>query len=83
MASVMKEVAGESNAHDDIEPALTAEDFGFMLEEIPGAYGFIGNGTDGRPGVGLHNPTYDFNDDILSLGATFWERLVHQWFATR
>lgn len=83
MASVMREVVGEANAHDDIEPALTAEDFGFMLEEVPGAYGFIGNGADGRPGVGLHSPTYDFNDDALSLGATFWERLVRQWFAAK
>lgn len=83
MASVMREVVGEASAHDDIEPALTAEDFGFMLEEVPGAYGFIGNGAEGRPSVGLHSPTYDFNDDALSLGATFWERLVRQWFAAK
>lgn len=81
MAPVIREVAGEYNANDDIEPALTAEDCGFMLEDIPGAYGFIGNGADSRPGVGLHSPTYDFNDDTISLGATLWERLVRQWTA--
>lgn len=83
MASVMQDVVGQANAQDDIEPALTAEDFGFMLEDVPGAYGFIGNGADGRPGVGLHSPTYDFNDDAISLGATFWDRLVRQWFVAK
>jgi hippurate hydrolase len=80
MARVMAQTVGEGNAHDDVLPAMTAEDFGFMLEKVPGAYGFIGNGADGRPGVNLHNPAYDFNDDILGLGAGFWDRLVRQWF---
>jgi amidohydrolase len=80
MAQVMRDVAGEGNAHDDVLPAMTAEDFGFMLERVPGAYGFIGNGAGGRPGINLHNAAYDFNDDILGLGASFWDRLVRQWF---
>jgi amidohydrolase len=80
MARVMRGVAGDGNAHDDVLPAMTAEDFGFMLEQVPGAYGFIGNGRDGQPGVNLHNAAYDFNDDILGLGATFWDRLARQWF---
>ena len=81
MAQVMGAVAGEGNAHDDVMPAMTSEDFGFMLEKVPGAYGFIGNGAGGKPGVNLHNAAYDFNDDILGLGAEFWDRLVRDWMA--
>jgi amidohydrolase len=80
MAQVMAGMVGERNAHPDVLPAMTAEDFGFMLEEVPGAYGFIGNGTGGKPGVNLHNAAYDFNDDILGLGASFWDRLARRWF---
>ncbi len=80
MAQVMRSVVGDDNMRDDVLPAMTAEDFGFMLERVPGAYGFIGNGTGGRPGINLHNAAYDFNDDILGLGASFWDRLVRQWF---
>ncbi|HEY1225723.1 MAG TPA: M20 aminoacylase family protein [Ramlibacter sp.] len=79
MAQVMAETVGAGNAHSDVPPAMTAEDFGFMLEQVPGAYGFIGNGPGGKPGVNLHNPAYDFNDDILGLGAGFWDRLVRRW----
>ena len=81
MARVMEMVAGAGNAHADVLPAMTAEDFGFMLEKVPGAYGFIGNGGPGQAGINLHSPAYDFNDDILALGASFWDRLVRQWFA--
>ncbi|MBC7603317.1 MAG: amidohydrolase [Ramlibacter sp.] len=81
MARVMGEMVGEANAHDDVLPAMTSEDFGFMLEKVPGAYGFIGNGLNGKPGVNLHNAAYDFNDDILGLGASFWDRMVREWFS--
>jgi amidohydrolase len=80
MAQVMGAAVGEGNAHADVLPAMTAEDFGFMLEKVPGAYGFIGNGAGGEPGINLHSAAYDFNDDILGLGASFWDRLVRQWF---
>jgi hippurate hydrolase len=80
MADVMREVVGEANTHADILPAMTAEDFGFMLEAVPGAYGWIGNGpATGQPGVGLHNPGYDFNDDNLGRGARFWDLLARRW----
>lgn len=82
MGAVMREVVGDANAHTEVLPAMTAEDFGFMLEQVPGAYGFIGNGANGQPGVNLHNPTYDFNDDNIALGARFWDRLARRWFAT-
>ena len=80
MADVMAEVAGEPQVERDIAPAMTAEDFGYILEAVPGAYGFIGNGADGRPGPNLHSPGYDFNDDSLALGASFWDRLARRWF---
>ncbi|WP_034387206.1 M20 aminoacylase family protein [Comamonas composti] len=79
MAEVMREVAGANMAHGDVLPAMTGEDFGFMLEAMPGCYGFIGNGPKNGPGVNLHSSDYDFNDDVLGLGATFWDRLVRRW----
>jgi hippurate hydrolase len=54
-----------------------------MLEEVPGAYGWIGNGANGEPGVGRHNPRYDFNDNNLTLGARFWDHLARRWFEAR
>lgn len=82
MGAVMRKLVGDTNAHIDVLPAMTAEDFGFMLEQVPGAYGFIGNGANGQPGVNLHNPAYDFNDDNIALGARFWDRLARRWIAT-
>jgi hippurate hydrolase len=54
-----------------------------MLEVVPGAYGWIGNGANGEPGVGRHNPRYDFNDNNLTLGARFWDHLARRWFEAR
>ena len=74
-ARVAGDVAGASNVSLDKDPMMGAEDFAFMLNEKPGAYVWIGNGPrDG--GCMLHNPNYDFNDDILPLGASYWARLV-------
>ncbi len=83
MGEVMRELVGDDHAHTDVLPAMTAEDFGFMLQQVPGAYGWIGNGANGKPGVGLHNPGYDFNDNNLDLGARFWDRLARRWFETQ
>lgn len=79
----------------EFEPAMVAEDFSFFLLERPGCYFLIGNGligngdgqhrTDGR-GAGpcsLHNPSYDFNDELLPLGAAMWGRLAERWLARR
>ena len=81
MAQVMGRMVEPGHAHDDVLPAMTSEDFGFMLEEVPGCYGFIGNGPNGKPGVNLHSANYDFNDEILGLGSSFWAKLVREWFA--
>ena len=79
---VMSEIVGAENVLPQ-QPTMGAEDFGFMLQKIPGCYCFIGNGAGAHrsPGHGtgpcmLHNASYDFNDDILPLGATYWVKLV-------
>ncbi|HKJ50616.1 MAG TPA: M20 aminoacylase family protein [Gammaproteobacteria bacterium] len=75
-ARVAASVAGESRVIVDAGPVMTSEDFGFMLQARPGAYVLLGNGVDGVGGCSLHNPNYDFNDEILSIGADFWVALV-------
>jgi hippurate hydrolase len=86
-AQVAASIVGPENVTANSEPTMGAEDFSFMLLEKPGCYVFIGNGDGAhrRNGHGLgpcnlHNPSYDFNDDLLPLGATFWVRLAQQWF---
>ena len=69
------DVVGEANVDRNPTPTMGAEDFAFMLEQKPGCYIFIGNGaSDG--GRVLHSPHYDFNDEILPFGASYWARLV-------
>ncbi len=71
---------GDENVITDIRPASTSEDFARMLQIKPGCYALIGNGGMGPGGCGLHNPNYDFNDEILSVGAAFWVSLVETQF---
>jgi hippurate hydrolase len=87
-ADVAAEMVGEANVVRDYEPAMTSEDFSFMLRARPGAYFFIGNGDGAHRefghGIGpctLHNPSYDFNDELLPIGASFWVRLAEQYLA--
>lgn len=70
-------VAGRDNVRTDLRPSMGAEDFSFILQEKPGCYVWLGNGL-GEGGCMLHNPHYDFNDDILPIGASYWARLVEQ-----
>ena len=70
-------VAGPDNVCSDYPPMLGAEDFGAMLRDVPGNYIFIGNqGPDGKGATMLHNPSYDFNDDIIPTGVAYWVRLA-------
>lgn len=87
-AGIMKQIVGSENVNENIEPTMGAEDFSFMLEQLPGCYAFIGNGNgehrENGHGLGpcmLHNPSYDFNDELLPLGATYWVKLVHAFLA--
>ena len=75
-AHVARIVVGAENVVGDSRPIMGSEDFGYMLQSRPGAYLLLGNGEEGVGGCSLHNPAYDFNDDILSIGADFWVTLV-------
>jgi len=75
-AGIAAEVVGEGNVDRELMPTMGSEDFAFMLQARPGAYIFIGNGPS--HGAGLHNPHYDFNDEILPIGASYWARLVER-----
>jgi hippurate hydrolase len=75
---VAAEVFGEERVLTDILPSMGAEDFAYMLNEKPGCYVWLGNGP-GTGGCTLHNPHYDFNDELLTLGASYWVHLVRRW----
>ncbi|GKT14094.1 M20 family metallopeptidase [Acidovorax sp. SUPP2522] len=84
---VMAGIVGEANVVRQ-EPTMGAEDFAFMLQAKPGAYCFIANGDGDHRAMGhgggpctLHNPSYDFNDDLIPLGATYWVQLAQGWLA--
>lgn len=74
---VAADVVGADNVFTDLAPKMGAEDFSFMLNEKPGCYIWIGNGP-GEGGCYLHNPNYDFNDEALAIGASYWARLVEK-----
>lgn len=75
-AGAAAEVLGPGNVVDDCVPIMASEDFGYMLQAKPGCYLLLGNGGEGPGGCGLHSPDYDFNDEILPLGAEIWLKLV-------
>ena len=84
---VMVDIVGAGNVAVQ-EPTMGAEDFAYMLQAKPGAYCFIADGDGSHREMGhgggpcmLHNPSYDFNDDLIPLGATYWVRLAEQWLA--
>ncbi len=68
------EVSGAANVTTDIPPSMVGEDFAFMLGAVPGAFIFAGNG----PSAGLHSPKYDFNDELIPYGCSYWTTLVRQ-----
>ncbi len=83
----MVELVGAANVHE-FEPTMGAEDFSFFLQHKPGAYFVIGNGDgshrEGGHGLGpcmLHNPSYDFNDELIPMGASLWVHLARNWLA--
>jgi amidohydrolase len=73
---VAREVAGDANVHDT-QPMMGAEDFAYMLEARPGAFIFCGNGSS----AGLHHPAYNFDDDAIVFGTSYWVRLVESTLA--
>ena len=71
-ASVAGEVVGRERVDDAVAPVMGAEDFSFMLEARPGAFIFVGNGDSAN----LHHPAYDFNDEAIPFGASYWVKLI-------
>ncbi|MDU9006697.1 M20 aminoacylase family protein [Sedimentitalea todarodis] len=73
-AAAAQEVAGMDKVCVDMPPIMGGEDFSFMLNEVPGAMINVGNGSS----AGLHHPEYDFNDDVIPWGCSYWTTLVRQ-----
>jgi amidohydrolase len=73
---VAEEIAGDANVHE-LPPQMGAEDFAYMLESRPGAFIFCGNGDS----AGLHHPAYNFNDDAIVFGTSYWVKLVENTLA--
>jgi amidohydrolase len=71
-ASVAAQVVGGERVDTDVAPVMGAEDFSFMLNARPGAFIFVGNGES----AGLHHPAYDFNDEVIPVGTSYWVKLV-------
>jgi hippurate hydrolase len=85
---VIQDNFGHDHFVASTEPTMGAEDFAFMLEKVPGCYVFIGNGDGDHRALGhgmgpchLHNPSYDFNDHLLPIGASYWVHLVRAFLA--
>ena len=71
-ASVAAGIAGKDKVNMSLAPVMGAEDFSFMLNARPGAFIFVGNGDS----AGLHHPAYNFNDDVIPIGTSYWVKLV-------
>ena len=69
IADVAARIVGDENMNREGPYVMASEDFSYMLEKVPGAFIYIGNGG-GEGGCEVHNPSYDFNDEIITLGAT-------------
>jgi amidohydrolase len=76
-ADVARALAGADAVRTDARPSMGAEDFAFFLQKKPGAYVWVGNGP-GEGGCTLHNPNYDFNDEIIPAGVAYWVELVRR-----
>ncbi len=76
-AEAARAVVGAEQVITDARPSMGAEDFAYFLQEKPGAYVWIGNGP-GEGGCMLHNPHYDFNDEVMPVGVAYWCELVRR-----
>lgn len=82
-AQVALELFGPERVHTEAKPLTASEDFAFMLEKVPGCYFLVGNGGPGSAGACMvHNPGYDFNDDIIEPGARLWLALVEKFLSS-
>ena len=81
-AEVAGQLLGEDKIHRELDPSMGGEDFAFMLQKVPGAYLWLGQGG-GPSACALHNPSYDFNDELLPVGASLWVQLVERLMPRR
>ena len=77
-AAAAAKVVGEANVRRDIRPAMVSEDFSYMMEAVPGCYVWVGAGEQC---AALHNPAFDFNDELLPVGASYWVTLAERELA--
>ena len=77
---VISDVLGKDGLDTDLTPTMGAEDFSYMLQHKEGAYIWLGAGTDSQ---NLHSPLYDFNDELLPMGASLWVRMVEAKLPTQ
>lgn len=68
-------LVGGANVHDQLDPSMGTEDFAYLANAVPGCYGWIGNGS-AEGGCVVHNPHYDFNDEVIPLGVRYWVKLT-------
>jgi len=73
-AEIASEIVGGTKVDADYPPMMGAEDFSYMLEARPGAMIWVGNGDS----AGLHHPAYNFNDDVIPIGTSYWVRLIEK-----
>lgn len=78
-AEVAREIVGEERVNDSVDPTMGGEDFAYMLNARPGSYIFLGNGES----ADLHTDTYDFNDEAIDLGVSYWVRLAERALAAQ
>jgi hippurate hydrolase len=79
---VALDLFGPERVHTEARPLTASEDFAFMLEQVPGCYFLVGNGGPGSAGACMvHNPGYDFNDEIIEPAAAFWAQLASRYLA--
>jgi len=89
-AQLLQDWRGSENVIYPVQPSMGAEDFSFMLEQVPGCYLFLGNGDGDHRAQGhglgpctLHNGSYDFNDQLIPIGATYWVKLATSWLQAK
>jgi len=73
-ARAASDIVGKANLDTEVDPSMAGEDFSYMLQQRPGAFIFIGNGDT----AGLHNPSYDFSDEAIGYGISYWAKLAEQ-----
>ena len=72
-------MCGPNGVRDNVQASMGAEDFSYMLEKVPGAMVWLGNGGEDGNGVGLHNSRYDFNDMAIPFGVSFFVNTVERF----